>query len=420
MIGRRRAMMRKIMKLAQLIMYTILFSLLIALMVAAVNQAPSAAGVKVLPENATAGQDLLCNYTYSDPEGFEEQESTIEWWKNSVNQNINAQLLGKLNLTPNDPWYCKVTPSDGLLNGTQIQSSNTVKIRSTIQNPILYVNGAQAWNSPGYFAEQQTAGFEQGLRDALNSCTPDVEGFCDINLTFGSDAAGLLNITEMEVFYEVPPVYNITFDNLSLLYTEGTIGLYDIRLLNNGDSELLNLNWSIDFGDGNITQSNYNFDLSANEDIFLFAEHNYSSPGIYTVTVNASAGSVSDSISDVFNIGNVTDVNKFTIKNTSGSSIAWFGDSGNAVIKGALEQNSAHARSTDFAFVIRNNGEDVLIIENDGNMYIDGTLFQNQSTISSSLDDTDFRIRKDGEWQIVVNESGHVFLKGMLTQNGNP
>src|SRR3989344_5107275 len=381
MIGRRRAMMRKIMKLAQLIMYTILFSLLIALMVAAVNQAPSAAGVKVLPENATAGQDLLCNYTYSEPEGFEEQESTIEWWKNSVNQNINAQLLGKLNLTPNDPWYCKVTPSDGLLNGTQIQSSNTVKIRSTIQNPILYVNGAQAWNSPGYFAEQQTAGFEQGLRDALNSCTPDVEGFCDINLTFGSDAAGLLN---------------------------------------NGDSELLNLNWSIDFGDGNITQSNYNFDLSANEDIFLFAEHNYSSPGIYTVTVNASAGSVSDSISDVFNIGNVTDVNKFTIKNTSGSSIAWFGDSGNAVIKGALEQNSAHARSTDFAFVIRNNGEDVLIIENDGNMYIDGTLFQNQSTISSSLDDTDFRIRKDGEWQIVVNESGHVFLKGMLTQNGNP
>jgi len=114
------------------------------------------------------------------------------------------------------------------------------------------------------------------------------------------------------------------------------------------------------------------------------------------------------------------DFNKFTIKNTSGSNMAWLGDSGNAVIKGILEQNSAHTRNADFAFIIRNNGEDVLIIENDGNMYIDGTLFQNQSTISSSLDDTDFRIRKDGEWQVVVNESGYVFMKGTLTQNGAP
>jgi len=207
---------------------------------------------------------------------------------------------------------------------------------------------------------------------------------------------------------------------LQLLSSTASLATFEAVILNNGTIGINNITWYMNFGDGNITKNNYNFDLSANEDIFIFAEHNYSSPGIYTVTVNASADSVSDSISDVFNIGNVTDVNKFTIKNTSGSSIAWFGDSGNAVIKGALEQNSAHARSADFAFVIRNNGEDVLIIENDGNMYIDGTLFQNQSTISSSLDDTDFRIRKDGEWQIVVNESGHVFLKGMLTQNGNP
>ncbi|HLD42353.1 MAG TPA: CARDB domain-containing protein [Candidatus Nanoarchaeia archaeon] len=212
----------------------------------------------------------------------------------------------------------------------------------------------------------------------------------------------------------------LSMTTLQLLSSTASLATFEAVILNNGTIGINNITWYMNFGDGNITKNNYNFDLSANEDIFIFAEHNYSSPGIYTVTVNASADSVSDSISDVFNIGNVTDVNKFTIKNTSGSSIAWFGDSGNAVIKGALEQNSAHARSADFAFVIRNNGEDVLIIENDGNVYIDGTLSENQSTISSSLDDTDFRIRKDGEWQIVVNESGHVFLKGMLTQNGNP
>ena len=79
-----------------------------------VSADPSVSNVRVLPETPNAGQDLLCNYTYSSPENYTEQNSTYEWWKNSANQNINSQILGKNNLSVGDQWYCKVTGYDGL------------------------------------------------------------------------------------------------------------------------------------------------------------------------------------------------------------------------------------------------------------------------------------------------------------------
>ena len=60
---------------------------------------PSATGVRVLPQNPNAGQDLLCNYTYTSPKNYTEQNSSFKWFKNGTDQNINAQLLSKTNLT---------------------------------------------------------------------------------------------------------------------------------------------------------------------------------------------------------------------------------------------------------------------------------------------------------------------------------
>ncbi|MBI2653248.1 hypothetical protein HYX02_00405 [Candidatus Woesearchaeota archaeon] len=121
------------------------------------------------------------------------------------------------------------------------------------------------------------------------------------------------------------------------------------------------------------------------------------------------------------NSTSLPDINKFLIKNSSGSNIAWFGDAGNVVIKGNLEQNSNFQATDNFAFKIRNNLNDVLIIENNGSMYIDGTLFENQGTLTSDTNKNDFRI-KDNSSNLVafVNETGYVFLKGTLTQNGSP
>jgi hypothetical protein len=50
------------------------------------NEAPNASNVTVLPLSPDAGDDLFCNFTYSDAENFTERESSYEWWKNSSNQ----------------------------------------------------------------------------------------------------------------------------------------------------------------------------------------------------------------------------------------------------------------------------------------------------------------------------------------------
>lgn len=292
------------------------------------HEAPSVSNVRTIPEIPNAGQDLLCNYTYSDPENFTEQNSSYEWWKDGINQNINSQTLAKSNLTPGQEWYCKITPSDGLLFGTQVQSTNTVTIRNATQNPILYVNNNAAWNESGYFgSEENIFEFSDELNSALSSCAADAQGFCNISLKFSSDNVGALNLS----------VEN------SVYYTE-----------------------------------------------------------------NTSVAS------------NQTDINKFYIKNASGSNIAWFGDAGNIVIKGKLEQNSNFQATDNFAFRVRNNQNDVLIIENNGSMYIKGTLFEDQAVIPVDMDRNEFRFKWNDEFKTNINESGYLFTKGTLTQNGNP
>ena len=380
------------------------------------HEAPSASSVRVLPEFPNAGQDLLCNYTYSDPENFTEQNSSYEWWKNSVNQNINNQILTKGNLTPGEQWYCKVTPSDGLLFGTKQQSSNTVVILNTTQNPAFYVENTLVSAESGYFGtEKNIIDFNQELNNALNDCTQDAEGFCNISLTFSSNNTGLLNLTDLGVYYtEGPTPPDTTPPDITILHPVNNT-LYNTTTLDLNFTSNKPLDWcaySLDNGTNNTaicpngTQTNITLtDLSQ-------GKHNIIIYG------NDSAGNIGQS--DVYFNVSYPDINKFYIKNTTGANIAWFGDAGNIVLKGSLEQNSNFQRTSTFAFVIRNNGEDVLIIENNGSMYIDGNLSQNQDTIMTDWNKNDFRVKGNNELVINVNETGYVFLKGTLTENGNP
>src|SRR3989344_6447909 len=108
------------------IILAIIYAIILLFLALNIIAIPSVSNVRVLPETPNAGQDLLCNYTYSSPENYTEQNSTFEWWKNSVNQNINSQILAKGNLSVGDSWYCRVTGYDGLNFSTTVQSSNTV------------------------------------------------------------------------------------------------------------------------------------------------------------------------------------------------------------------------------------------------------------------------------------------------------
>ncbi len=109
------------------------------------------------------------------------------------------------------------------------------------------------------------------------------------------------------------------------------------------------------------------------------------------------------------------------IKNSSGSVIASFDDSGDVVLRGILQQSSSYTATSNDEFRFQDrNGNDVAIIDlSNGNMYIDGTLFENQNSLNQLQDSNDF-IMKDNDDNIVayINESGSMFLKGALIQNG--
>ena len=53
-------------------------------------------------------------------------------------------------------------------------------------------------------------------------------------------------------------------------------------------------------------------------------------------------------------------------------------------------------------------------------MYLDGTLQENQGTITTDYNRNEFRVKdSSGNLMININETGYDFLKGTITQNGN-
>ncbi|MBI2136154.1 hypothetical protein HYU06_03720 [Candidatus Woesearchaeota archaeon] len=270
------------------------------------NEAPNASNVKVLPLNASLGDDLICNYSYLDPESFEEKDSSYKWYKNGVNQNINSQTLAKGNLSLNDKWGCYVTPSDGLLNGTERTSENNVTIVSTISNPKMYVENQQAWNKAGsWSAEEYIYDFEDELNNVLDSCTADSEGYCNITLSFSSDTNGTLNLSSMEIYYVIPTSEsNITISNLSVIYSNGTLKIFEFIILNNAQ-DTLNASWSIDMGDGTVINSTYNATLAQNEKLIVFVEYNYTNKGTYTINATTRAGNITASANISIYVGDI-------------------------------------------------------------------------------------------------------------------
>ena len=114
--------------------------------------------------------------------------------------------------------------------------------------------------------------------------------------------------------------------------------------------------------------------------------------------------------------------NRFVMKDALGNNVAVFDDTGNVILKGTLEQNSNYQRTANDEWIIRNNGNDVFILDKvNGSLYIDGTLFENQNNLNPKDGSKDFIIKNEfGNIVGFVNESGYLFLKGKLTQNGNP
>jgi cytoskeletal protein CcmA (bactofilin family) len=97
------------------------------------NSAPTVSGVSISPSNANATTALTCTYSFSDADN-DVVQSTIEWYANSV-------LIGTVSTISSgyvggDSVDCRVTPFDGIVNGSTVTSSSI-----TIQNSAPTVSG---------------------------------------------------------------------------------------------------------------------------------------------------------------------------------------------------------------------------------------------------------------------------------------
>lgn len=82
--------------------------------------------------------------------------------------------------------------------------------------------------------------------------------------------------------------------NLSVVYTNGRQRIFRFVILNNHNSSIDNISWSLN--NGQTTQNSlYNATLQSGEDLFVYAYYNYTSPGNYTVIASTLSNEFSDS-----------------------------------------------------------------------------------------------------------------------------
>ncbi len=116
-------------------------------------------------------------------------------------------------------------------------------------------------------------------------------------------------------------------------------------IINEKNDSLLNVNWTAEFEDNNIINSNIPFNLSVKENIIVIVEHNYSKGGNYKVNLTGQSASSSDyeRINLIFGaVANAlqilyknasTIVTEFTAKNTiNQNSINWSWNCTNGVV----------------------------------------------------------------------------------------
>jgi PKD repeat protein len=124
-----------------------------------VDEPPVATNVLVSPASPVAQQPLTLTYAYSDPNGFTENGTTITWFANGQGvAAYNGQSMIPAGVTQrNQTWYAVVTPKDGTLSGTSVQS-NTVTISDPppeVQNVTLTPTVSYAY--AGIYPENGTA-----------------------------------------------------------------------------------------------------------------------------------------------------------------------------------------------------------------------------------------------------------------------
>jgi len=115
---------------------------------------------------------------------------------------------------------------------------------------------------------------------------------------------------------------------------------------------------------------------------------------------------------------------KFAVLNEAGIRVAWFDDLGNLFLKGELETNSDFDPPTghdEFKFKDSSNNLVMVIDTSNGNMYIDGSYTPGVWPGPGPSGGVDEFIIEDSAGPVAyINESGNLYLKGELYQNPEP
>jgi hypothetical protein len=107
----------------------------------------------------------------------------------------------------------------------------------------------------------------------------------------------------------------------------------------------------------------------------------------------------------------------FEVRDSSGVPVAWFDDLGNLTLKGGVTEETTPSPSGNDEFRVQNSGGmDVAIIDaTNGNMYITGSLHEEQETLTPSGQSDEFIIKNSsGAVVAYIDAAGDLDLKGRL------
>ena len=249
-------------------------------------------------------------------------------------------------------------------NNTEVVKSKTIIIdREYTQNVSVIINDAEIWNYTNYFVSTETTGdFSQELNNALDTCTEDAEGYCNIPIIIHSYTTGKINVSNINIYFNITEyIWNIS----SLV----ELPTYKVRVL--ATDGLLNSSW--------------------------------------------------DESDEDFSIGGIpNDTSKFFIKNDSNETIAWFGNFGNIVLRGTCNVLSNCLASSENLFVITNSSapdEPVAYVNSTGDLCIE----KGSCSSSASCNEKNaFKIRNSTQELVsYIDFNGELCFTGGLYENAN-
>ena len=126
-------------------------------------------------------------------------------------------------------------------------------------------------------------GLEDELANAVNDCTPDIYGYCNITLNMQSNTEGILNISRLKIIYE--EISSEIYVNMtpSILYSKGTLHIFEFVISNTGTSVLNNVAWKFFDGLNNTVISEENISsISSGEAVTVLVKYDFPQSGNYS------------------------------------------------------------------------------------------------------------------------------------------